>query len=636
MIGKGSGRGNPRNVGAPRMTGARSYLNATPKKAPEGLVMLKANGENIMNWTNTFASYCEMKYGTIAGFIKDDKYPVRETLTAEKIEERFPGTSQAVANKMLIENMTNIMKQEQKDRESKFEMFAVLESVVTEEGWNRVKSRNGFADSLANKCPLKLIKLIKMEHSLKMNNVSDKEARYIAEDRYHRITMGPTKSLAEYYEMFDLCVQNMETLECEGRPSEERMARHFLMRLDRDRYGGYMRDAINDDRNGTKDLPDTRQKVVDAARMHIPSQHLKAQRSDKPSMPMVYNVKASSEAKKAKFPCHKCKQFGHWARECPLKSTKQTDGTVTDGCQQITDTNPPANATITEAKRVYHVDVDTEDVYENEDENEDDYFLGSFGYHVADTTTKVLNAAQTELHPREVALDCFANVNFIFNKELLSDVWTTVGSVKGFNGTKKFSEVGDLAGFGNAVYAPWAGVNGLAMCIVEDRYPVTYHQKVRIEVKISDDLVLNFNYKEKLGCYACMFDEYTIANLREHEARDKYFCNVAVVSEREKEHTKSEVVGAKRARTMMRRMFYPADSALVRTINNGALVECNTTGKDVVMATDIYGKDAASTKGKAKDRKPDTYKRLVVPMMAQKEQTVYADVFHWRDVDFVL
>ena len=625
MVGKGSGRGNPRHAGAPRTTGARNYPNATPKKAPEGLIMLKANGENIMNWTNTIASYCEMKYGTIAGYIKNDQYPVRETLTAEKIEERFPGTTQAVANKMLVENMTTIMKQEQKDLESKFEMFAILESVVTEEGWNRVKSRNGFADALANKCPLRLIKLIKMEHSLKMNNVSDKEARYIAEDRYHRITMGPTRSLAEYYDMFDMCVSNMETLQCEGMPSEERMARHFLMRLDRDRYGGYMRDAINDDRNGTKALPDTRQKVVDAARMHIPSQHLRAQRSDRPSMPMVYNV----EAKKAKFPCHKCKQLGHWARECPLKSTQPTDGTETNVASNTTSTE-------TETKKVYHVDVDIGE-HEYEDEDEDDYFLGAFGYHVDNTTTnKEMNKAQTKLHPREVALDCFANVNFIFNKELLSDVWTTVGSVKGFNGTKKFSEVGDLAGFGNAVYAPWAGVNGLAMCIVEDRYPVTYYQKVRIEVKINDDLVLNFNYKEKLGCYACMFDEYTVANLKEHEARDNYYCNVAVVAEREKEHTKAEVVAAKRARTMMRRMFYPADSALVRTINNGALVECDTTGKDVVMATDIYGKDTASMKGKAKDRKPDTYKSLVVPMMAQKEQTVYADVFHWRDVDFVL
>jgi hypothetical protein len=56
----------------------------------------------------------------------------------------------------------------------------------------------------------------KSDHSLKMNNVSDKEARYIAEDKYHKLTMGPTRSLAEYSENFDKCVSNMTTLECEG------------------------------------------------------------------------------------------------------------------------------------------------------------------------------------------------------------------------------------------------------------------------------------------------------------------------------------------------------------------------------------------------------------------------------------
>ena len=98
MIGKGSGPRGPasrhNHGGGSRHAGARAYLNPTPKKAPEGLVMLKANGDNIMSWTNTFASHCEMTYGTIAGFIKDDKYPEREALTAAKIEERFPGTSQ--------------------------------------------------------------------------------------------------------------------------------------------------------------------------------------------------------------------------------------------------------------------------------------------------------------------------------------------------------------------------------------------------------------------------------------------------------------------------------------------------------------------------------------------------------------
>lgn len=79
-------------------------------------------------------------------------------------------------------------------------MFAVIESVVTEEGRNRVKSRNGFEEAQEAKCPLKLLRLVTMEHSLKMNNVSDDEARYIAEDRYHRISMRPVKTLAEYFD----------------------------------------------------------------------------------------------------------------------------------------------------------------------------------------------------------------------------------------------------------------------------------------------------------------------------------------------------------------------------------------------------------------------------------------------------
>jgi hypothetical protein len=155
-----------------------------------------------------------------------------------------------------------------------------------------------------------------------MNNVSDAEAKYIAEDRYHKVSMGSVKTLAEYSDVFDMCVQNMKTLKCESVPTEERLARHFLMKLDRVRYGGYMRDILNDDRNKSRAFPKTRQLIIDGARMHIPSQMMRAAAvNDRQTMPMVYKL---TEAQ-AKHPCNNCKKLGHWARECPEPDSRKAD-----------------------------------------------------------------------------------------------------------------------------------------------------------------------------------------------------------------------------------------------------------------------------------------------------------------------
>lgn len=86
----------------------------------------------------------------------------------------------------------------------------------------------------------------------------------------------------------------------------------------------------------------------------------------------------------------------------------------------------------------------------------------------------------------------------------------------------------------------------------------------------------------------------------------------------------------------MRKMYHPSDAGLVRTINSGVMTNCDVTGKDVVLATDIWGKDVASIKGKTKDKGPADDRRMFVPVMERKEQTVYADVFHWRKVSFLL
>ena len=608
-----SGPGSQQRYGARRAQAPRGGQGTWPrslaKKAPEDMVMLNVTGDNVLHWKSVTAIHFEGKYGSVGGFVRSDAYPVRAVFTAETLQERFPGITQANSTKMILDNMTQVVKEEKKDQERKFEMFALLERVVTDEGLNRVKSRAGFANAEAIKCPLLLLRLIVMEHSLKMNNVTDKEARYIAEDRYHKISMHPEASLAEYSDEFEMCVANMRTLVCESIPNEERLARHFMMKLDRGRYGGYMRDVLNDDRNGVRAMPATRQLIVDGARMHIPTQPpRKLDAPDRQGMPTVYALSAAQ----LKKPCHNCNKLGHWVRDCTEPDSRKAGaGDEGEGQQQ-------------QAASVRHAQAQSEDDYDLSDE-------ALFGY-VFTLTKKV--AAQ--LDPREVAIDTFANVNFICNKALLPDRRKSEMTVKGFNDSKVTSEIGLLPGFGDAVYAPWAGVNGLAMCMIEDKYSVTYFQQDRIEVRINADFVLQFWFKPKLGCYACMFTDDVMLKLKEHETRLNYHCNMAIVSKQEEGRTTKEVIAARKARIMMRRLYYPADSALIRTITKGAMVECSSTCRDVVLASEVYGKDVASLKGKSKDRKPKHFTKLLVPLMSQKEQVVYADVFHWRQVNFII
>jgi hypothetical protein len=76
--------------------------------------------------------------------------------------------------------------------------------------------------------------------------------------------------------------------------------------------------------------------------------------------------------------------------------------------------------------------------------------------------------------------------------------------VNGFHGKGTAETVGTFPGFGEAVHAPEAGANGLALCEIEERYKVTYVQRVHYLVDINDDFQLVFAYIAALGAYGCL------------------------------------------------------------------------------------------------------------------------------------
>jgi hypothetical protein len=142
--------------------------------------------------------------------------------------------------------------------------------------------------------------------------------------RYNTVKMLPQQSLSDYTANFNRLCENMRTLKCTDNPSKKAMARHFLMTLDRSRFGEYMVHAFNLERTQGTELPGTIQAVADAARSFIPNPHHAVLRR---GTPMVYqtteddsdqaDVYSTLTEEQLKRPCANCKEFGHWVRECP-------------------------------------------------------------------------------------------------------------------------------------------------------------------------------------------------------------------------------------------------------------------------------------------------------------------------------
>jgi hypothetical protein len=113
------------------------------------------------------------------------------------------------------------------------------------------------------------------------------------------------------------------------------------------------------------------------------------------------------------------------------------------------------------------------------------------------------------------------------------------------------------------------------------------------------------------------------------------YTNIPLASELESNYTTKEVAAARRARTLSSMLFHPSDISLARTISKGDLVDNRVTGLDILRVNTLYPSEP-KLKGMSSDMHSTVYTQHLVPSMAQKQQTVYADIFHWRGQNFML
>lgn len=611
--------------------GNRFAQKVKVKEAPHlGLHILAKDGSNVTVWRDALFAYAEANFQGVGRAFAQGARVVRTKPSLAAIAMEYPELEAPASQVMLQQEITALIKLKRKDEDDEASLFALIGQVTTDEGFARVKNLDAYAAIAAARDAASLYKLVVSEHTLQMHHASKREVLFYATERYLRIKQAPGQTDEDFVEKFKLARENMKTLGCGYKPPEADEAMQFLMGLDKVRHGEFVRDMLNreraDDGHG---IPANVQGVVEAARKFICTP---TRATSQASASLVYAASTTSPAAasggdtkavgaskgggKGGKPCGNCKVVGHYARDCtqPCGQCQKTGHLLRD-CPDLR-----------KSARVMVAECDDDYYGEEEDDSADVY-----GY-----TMRVMKASGLEGRNKWLfTIDSYASESFVFCEELLSKCWDDETVVHGVHGPATVGRRGTLPGFGPAIVATAGGVNGLSLHQLEKRYEVVYNQGVSMVVIISEDCEIVFAHDDSAGCYSCVLTPAVLCKLKEIESRFNYVM-VSTVAEREARYTKREVTRAAAAREMLRKMYHPSDASLIRTINHGVMTSCGVTGKDVVIATDIWGRDVASIQGKSKDLGPADDRRMFVPVMERKEQTVYCDVFHWRQVSFLL
>ena len=190
--------------------------------------------------------------------------------------------------------------------------------------------------------------------------------------------------------------------------------------------------------------------------------------------------------------------------------------------------------------------------------------------------------------------------------------------------------MGTLKGYGNVWYHLHAIENILSLSNVQKNFKVTYdsRQGNYFTIHKSDGTSRIFRPTDK-GLYASKKD------------RDIGVSLISTVEGNKQNYTRREIKRAQDARRLMEIIGRPSERELCRILEARQLKNCETTEQDVMNATDMFGPDVASLKGKTTRQKVRHVELNTRPiplkiMERHREVKVCFDIMHLNGIGFAV